>query len=78
MTAVKRDSVVMRDPGRLRQLNGNQGRTDDQSRSTEGLGTPTHDEIARRAYEIYEERGGVQGLDVDDWIRAERELVQSR
>ncbi len=31
-------------------------------------------EIERRAYELYLERGGEDGHDVDDWIRAEREL----
>ena len=32
-----------------------------------------HDEIARRAYEIFEERGRVNGHDLDDWLQAERE-----
>jgi len=31
-------------------------------------------EIERRAYELYLERGGEDGHDVDDWMRAEREL----
>jgi hypothetical protein len=30
--------------------------------------------IARRAYEIYERRGGRDGADLDDWLEAEREL----
>jgi hypothetical protein len=30
--------------------------------------------IARRAYEIYEERGGSHGDDVNDWLRAEAEV----
>ncbi len=38
--------------------------------------TPTDDEIARRAYQIYEARGGAHGRDVDDWLQAERELRQ--
>lgn len=37
---------------------------------------PTQDEIARRAYEIYLERGGAPGHELEDWTRAERELVQ--
>lgn len=37
---------------------------------------PTHDEIARRAYELYEQRGGEQGRDREDWFHAERELRQ--
>ena len=31
--------------------------------------------IERRAYEIYESRGRVDGHDVDDWLQAERELT---
>jgi hypothetical protein len=30
--------------------------------------------IAERAYEIYVERGRVDGFDWDDWLAAEREL----
>jgi hypothetical protein len=32
------------------------------------------DSIARRAYEIYQNRGGSHGADLDDWLEAEREL----
>ena len=32
------------------------------------------DEIARRAYEIFEQRGRLHGHDLDDWLQAEREL----
>lgn len=35
---------------------------------------PTHEEIARRAYELFLERGGESGQDIDDWLRAETEL----
>jgi len=35
------------------------------------------DEIARRAYELYEARGFVDGFDVDDWLQAEQEIVGS-
>jgi len=35
---------------------------------------PAHDDIARRAYEIYLARGCADGQDVQDWIQAEREL----
>ena len=37
---------------------------------------PTREEIELRAYQIYVERGGAHGQDVDDWLRAERELVE--
>ncbi len=35
---------------------------------------PTREEIERRAYEIYEERGSVPGNDVEHWLEAERQL----
>ena len=40
-------------------------------RKTQGAQTQ---EIERRAYELYLERGGGDGHDLDDWIQAEREL----
>lgn len=33
-------------------------------------------DIARRAYPLYEARGAEPGRDLDDWLRAERELQQ--
>lgn len=35
------------------------------------------DEIARRAYELYEARGYVDGFDVEDWLQAEQDIVGS-
>lgn len=35
---------------------------------------PDPDAIARRAYEIFCERGCESGRDMDDWLRAEQEL----
>jgi hypothetical protein len=35
---------------------------------------PNHGEIRRRAYEIYLEGGSLPGRELDDWLRAEREL----
>jgi hypothetical protein len=34
----------------------------------------TSEEIARRAYELFEQRGGAHGQDWDDWLSAEREF----
>ena len=36
------------------------------------------DDIARRAYRIYVDRGCVDGFDREDWVRAERELKHPR
>ncbi|MGB6431327.1 MAG: DUF2934 domain-containing protein [Candidatus Acidiferrales bacterium] len=35
---------------------------------------PTQEQIERRAYELYLQRGGQDGGDVNDWLVAEREL----
>jgi hypothetical protein len=35
------------------------------------------EEIARKAYEIYEARGKEPGRAMDDWLQAERELLSS-
>ena len=37
---------------------------------------PTHEEIELRAYQIYFERGGAQGNDLEDWLQAEFELSE--
>jgi Protein of unknown function (DUF2934) len=37
---------------------------------------PTTEEIALRAYHIYLERRGAPGNALDDWTRAERELLE--
>ena len=31
--------------------------------------------IALRAYQLYEERGYVDGFDLQDWLQAEREIL---
>jgi hypothetical protein len=33
------------------------------------------EEIRRRAYELYQERGGQHGFDQEDWSRAEAEIL---
>ncbi len=38
--------------------------------------SPTQKEIERRAYEIYLDRGSENGRDVDDWLAAEKELLE--
>jgi hypothetical protein len=37
--------------------------------------TVTHEQIAIRAYEIFEQEGFAHGSHLDHWLRAERELV---
>jgi len=35
----------------------------------------THDEIALLAYSLYESRGRKEGHQIEDWLRAEQQLV---
>ena len=46
------------------------------SKKSNGAAEPFNDPdaVARRAYEIYQRRGGDHGADLDDWLEAEREL----
>jgi hypothetical protein len=37
----------------------------------------TDGDIAKRAFELYCERGCQDGQDVDDWLQAERELQKT-
>jgi hypothetical protein len=39
--------------------------------------TPTQKEIELRAYEIYLQRGGEDGNELNDWLAAEKELNES-
>ena len=39
--------------------------------------TPSREEIRHRAYEIYLERGGLPGNELDDWLQAEAELERA-
>lgn len=41
-------------------------------------GNPTREEIELRAHQIYIERGGADGQDMEDWLQAERELSEER
>jgi hypothetical protein len=36
------------------------------------------DQVRARAYELYEERGKEAGNDLDDWLRAEAELMSGK
>ena len=39
---------------------------------------PRHEEIAIRAYALYQQRGGSDGNDIEDWFQAERQLLHER
>ena len=38
----------------------------------------THEDVARRAYDLFLRRNGEHGRDIDDWLQAERELKVPR
>jgi len=42
------------------------------------VSSPSREEIATRAYEIYLQRGAAPGRELEDWLQAERELEQAR
>jgi Protein of unknown function (DUF2934) len=35
----------------------------------------TEESIRRRAYELYEQRGRIEGFALDDWLQAEAEIL---
>jgi hypothetical protein len=37
---------------------------------------PSEERIRARAYELYQSRGGEPGQDLNDWFRAEQEILQ--
>lgn len=39
---------------------------------------PSPEEIAVRAYALFEERGSTDGHDLEDWVEAERQLLLER
>jgi hypothetical protein len=42
------------------------------------LPDPFEEAIRRRAYERYEERGKQDGQELDDWLEAEREVLEAK
>ncbi len=40
--------------------------------------TDIHEQVRRRAYELYEHRGRLDGFAEQDWLQAERELRAAR
>jgi hypothetical protein len=39
---------------------------------------PTDEEIARKAYELFEARGRLPGYEREDWLAAEQQLQEER
>jgi hypothetical protein len=47
---------------------------DQQAQETESTFNPTHEKIAQRAREIFEQSGQIPGRDLENWLAAETEL----
>jgi hypothetical protein len=58
----------------MARTNGNGSTVKKKSPSAKKLSP--QEKIALRAYEIYLERGGAPGNPLEDWVRAEREILQ--
>ena len=39
---------------------------------------PTHEEIAQRAYALFETKGRVPGHEIEHWLEAESQLIAAR
>jgi hypothetical protein len=50
------------------------GQSDQVHKGDVDIVRPLHEEIARRAYELWEQRGRSHGSREEDWFRAEGEL----
>ena len=64
-------------PRSTKSPNGSDGAPKPVARSKKGNGSAAvipEQDVARRAYEIYESHGSRDGFDLDDWLEAEREL----
>lgn len=47
-------------------------------KQTHKSGRDHQEQIRRRAYELYEQRGRGDGFALDDWLQAESELTESK
>ena len=56
--------------------NATRGVQPDVTEEERGNQGPSPTEIRRRAFEIHIDRGGIHGCDLDDWMQAERELLE--
>jgi len=45
---------------------------------TDSSAAHAHTRIAERAYRLYEERGSEPGREIEDWLRAEEEILNEQ
>jgi len=75
MTLTKETAMPKRESKKPAAKAGRQTPTEKRAKSSP---QPTREDIERRAYEIYLERGGTEGCEMEDWLQAERELRQQQ
>jgi hypothetical protein len=68
-------NITMNTMARRTPAAGNKSTETNTVKSARAKGQPSSDEIAKRAYHYYVQRGCVHGHDREDWLRAERELT---
>ena len=61
-------------------INGTLSTASQTSTTVPAMKSPSElqDQIRRRAYELYEQRGSDGGYEVSDWLQAESEVVQKK
>ena len=42
------------------------------------MNSACREKIEKRAYELYVERGGTHGCDLEDWLKAEQEVLSAQ
>lgn len=77
------EETIMAESARKRSDVGQRSQTHDSPDLTGSSGTAAfshadREQVARRAFELYERRGGEHGRDWDDWFQAEEELGAGR
>jgi hypothetical protein len=77
MKIIGRKTIKVEKTSAPKAVKAGAGKTKTSSAASKPASTPTHDEIAKRSYEIYLERGGEHGHAEEDWARAETELLGS-
>jgi len=69
-----RKNATAKKAGEVTPINQNNGSWIE-SNDTAHVHPGIEDEVRRRAYELYEERGRHEGFDQEDWARAEAEIL---
>jgi len=60
----------------MARTNGNGSGLSTKTKSPSAKKLSPQEKVALRAYEIYLERNGAPGNPLEDWVRAEREVMQ--